>query len=527
MPTVAELQAFHERLMRITDLSRFPDDEAFQLLGNLIDLSGDFHRDDGITKALVWCDELEKRSLGGEHLLLLDYFRANAWANRGSVRHADLNVAWSWDQPETVQQILYLRSAMRRTEFNRWGSIRQAQVLTNLANQLNSLGRFVEAVSLWGRALLVHPNFGMALGNRGLGLFEYARSLYDSGHQCAFLLAAHSDLGAALSEAAVYEDGYASDGAKAAFSKKKAIIEELLDLEKVRDGIRWDSYELGASAEERGYRKWALENALFLNPLNDLAPHSIAARDVFTLPTFTTHIDEPPTLVGLFNQMKQEYVSARWMLYDGLTADGPHFSDRDVLLHNTLDYPSYSLSVEKTKAAYRVAYALFDKIAFFLNDYLKMGVPLKRVYFRRIWYQNQYAKNGGIRDEFSNLRNWPWRGLFWLSKDLFDPDLQDSAEPDAQELYVIRNCLEHSYLKVHEMLVPRVSDSNLWHDRLAYSVQREDFFRKALRVLKLSRAALVYLSLGMHREERKRAETTPQGLAMPMNLELWQDDWQA
>ncbi|MDX5595492.1 LA2681 family HEPN domain-containing protein [Pseudovibrio sp. SPO723] len=43
--------------------------------------------------------------------------------------------------------------------------------------------------------------------------------------------------------------------------------------------------------------------------------------------------------------------------------DTAHFSDKDVALYNTLDYPSYALAVEKARLAYRMEYSLFDKIA--------------------------------------------------------------------------------------------------------------------------------------------------------------------
>src|ERR1700719_4395732 len=83
--------------------------------------------------------------------------------------------------------------------------------------------------------------------------------------------------------------------------------------------------------------------------------------------------------------------------------------------------------------------------------------------------------------------NWPFRGLFWLSKDLFEEEFRGVTEPDAQALYEIRNHLEHKYLKVHEMMRSQPADS-AWTDRLAYSVERQDFVAKTLRVLRLSRA---------------------------------------
>jgi hypothetical protein len=132
-----------------------------------------------------------------------------------------------------------------------------------------------------------------------------------------------------------------------------------------------------------------------------------------------------------------------------------------------------------------------------------------------------------IRDELVKLENWCLRGLFWLSKDLFDPELQDSAEPDAQELYVIRNCLEHSYLKVHEMLIGPLVADDPFRDRLAYSVQREAFIAKTLLVLRRARAALIYLSPGMHHEEKRRSRDKNAGFVAPMHLDHWDDDWKS
>jgi hypothetical protein len=114
--------------------------------------------------------------------------------------------------------------------------------------------------------------------------------------------------------------------------------------------------------------------------------------------------------------MKQEFVSARWLLYEGLNARTTHFSDRQVTLYNTLDYPSYGLGVERLKAAYRIAYSLLDKIAFFLNDYAKLNINERQIYFRTIWYEN-CDRNNPIRPIFEQSKNWPLRGLFWLSKD--------------------------------------------------------------------------------------------------------------
>jgi LA2681-like HEPN len=518
----------YEALMASSGIDDLSNQAALDRIGQLIDWSGDLTRDEGVERALAWCDLLEQRGLSNVEAVVLAYFRANAWGVRQSQKHTDPSAAWAWEQKELQEQILNLRRAVNHKGFDDLAPIRQCQILTNLANQLNSVGRFVEALEYWNRALGITPRFGMALGNRGYGLAEYARALYDPGHKGVFLRFAHQGLSAALSPEATYESpGY--ENAKRFFQRKREQIESVVDVQKISDSIELDNHELGSSKKERSYRRWCLYNGLFLNPLNDLGPYSIAGRDILMLPSFVTAIDEPPNLLGFFNQMKQEFVSARWLYYEGKDSTGVHFADREVALYNTLDYPSYSLAVEKIKATYRIAYSLFDKVAFFLNAYLSLRIDATKIYFRSVWYENADPRKRVIRPELERSENWPLRGLYWLAKDLYDDDFRDVTEPDAQALYKIRNHIEHSYLKIHEILVPPPTDPKSpgawWTDQLAYSVQREDFEAKTLRLLKLARAALTYLSLAMHREERRRAAQKGEARTMPITLDLWEDDW--
>jgi hypothetical protein len=184
-------------------------------------------------------------------------------------------------------------------------------------------------------------------------------------------------------------ESYDIEHVKTRFAELRSDIEKQVDVEAIRASIKLDGYDLGDSVAEQEYRRWVLNERLFLNPLNDLGPHTIAARDILSLPDYVTDIKEPPTFTGFFNQMKQEFVSARWFLHECIRSHELHFSDRDVLLYNTLDWPSYSLAVERAKAAYRIAYSLFEKVAFFLNDYVKLAVDPSRVYFRSVWYVGQ------------------------------------------------------------------------------------------------------------------------------------------
>jgi hypothetical protein len=207
-------------------------------------------------------------------------------------------------------------------------------------------------------------------------------------------------------------------------------------------------------------------------------------------------VDAPHTFASFFDQIKQEFVSARWLLYEGLTVKAPHFSDKDVFLQATDPRPSLSLAIEKVKIAYRISYSIFDKISFFMNAYMELGIPERQVTFRTLW---RAGKDQPLRKEFDLTDNWGFCALFWVAKDFFEEENDEVAEPQARGLSDIRNHLEHKYLRVTvaEPQTPPIGD-------LAFMVSRKQFEAKAMHLLKLARSALIYLTIGVGSEERRR-----------------------
>jgi hypothetical protein len=282
----------------------------------------------------------DRNSIPDEHRILLHYFRANAFENR--LGQSGETQTWLWDVEHMRGVLLELRAAVQNKSFSKIDPIRQCQILTNLGNKLNSIGRPVEAISEWDRAISIIPKFVMALGNRGSGLKSYAQLLYDDGHTGLFLAQAHTSFKDASSSEALL-DSLQSAPYKDHFLMLAKEIEELVDVD-YRHKTLADEFKLGRSRAERAYRSWCLENRLFLNPLNDLGAHSIAAQDILHLPSLTFDIDEggaePPVAFGFYNQLKQEFVSARWLCYAGCTEERVHFSDKDTHLYDTLSIPA-------------------------------------------------------------------------------------------------------------------------------------------------------------------------------------------
>jgi hypothetical protein len=513
----------YDLLLSRDNLDGFSDDRALRLIGIFVDLASDLRKMEGLEHAITLSEQVQLRELAEDQLATSHYFLGNAWSGLRTIagRHqAD------WEQPELEHEVFHFRMALRGVGARGLANRRVCQILTNLGNAMSHIGRPVEAIEYWTRAVERCSRFYMALGNRGYGLSHYAASIHDIGHTNLMLKFAHADLASALSpKARRFLEGRAHEK----LEKVKADIEGYLTAEYLQAAPEVESLSLGDSEVEKSYRRWCLENRLFVNPLNDLGPYPIAAADALMLPPIVTNHEEGPSgssILGLYNHLKQEFASARYLYYEGIQPQHTHFSDKDVYLYDTLDFPSYSLAAEKTKIAFRVAYSILDKVAFFLNHYLGLGVLDDKVYFKTIWYKNQ-KKAKGLAPIFQEVQNWPLHGLFWVSKDIFEnkPGFKEALEPDAQELSDTRHALEHRYFKLHEFWWPGPHDDYggvasqaiaALKDSLAVSRYRWDFEAKALRVLKLVRASLIYLCLAVHWEEERRSKERGPEQEFPM-----------
>ena len=432
-----DVKQTYKELINKEDFTEYGLDKAIQTVGILVDISCDLSSVDGLNHAIKQANLILSKDLSEIQKPTIYYFVGNAWSGLRGLKHCNFEAIWDWQQTEIENEILNFRF------FNCClGSGKNSpyfcQVNTNIGNTLSHVGRFVDAIMYWDKALQCNSSFGMALANKGYGLISYARSLYDKGHMGVFLKFAYTFLKQGLQAKEIHPN------ARKIFEQAIQDIKARAGKDFLEESFDMNNHSLGNNKAERKYRKWCLDNRLFINPLNDLGPYNIAACDVLSCPSITTSIDDesylPPIYFTFYNQLKQEYVSARYLFYESLQSQEPHYSDGNVQLYNTLDYPCYGLTIEKAKSAFRMAYSIFDKMAYLINEYWKMRVPETKVSFKTIWYEKQ-KKHEGLRKEFINFENWPLRGLFWLAKDLSEnrPEFRKSIEPDAQNLVNIRN----------------------------------------------------------------------------------------
>lgn len=490
------MEITYEQLLALNDLSGFDPDQIVNILGIIFETGRENQSKEGIKVGLSFSEKQDLSSFSTHDKMIFHYNVSNGWSYLQILNHhPDPNVLWAMEFEELEKQIIHLRFALKyskevRDDFNK------CQILTNLGNLFNHIGRFSEAQFYWKQALKIDSKFPMAIGNIGFGTSHYARALYDDGHKSLFLKLSFKYL-----TDAVKLDMY--DEAKSAFESSIKTLISHFGEQYLVDIPNLSNFKIGGGENEKRYRKWCLNMQLFLNPLNDLTTENIASHDCLHLPSLIVNLKAPPIYHTIFNQIKQEYATARFLLYEGLNNKRTHFSDKDNLLIDTFDYSLYSYSCEKVKIAFRICYSILDKISYLLNDYLELGLKPSNVSFRNIWFE--VSKNSQrpleISRKIMSTQNWAFRGLYWLSKDFFEKETSFllAIEPEAKQLAEIRNFIEHKSFKLVEMGSNEIADNGL-----TYIIQRDDFEEKTLKLFRLVRSAIIYLSLGINLEESKK-----------------------
>lgn len=274
------------------------------------------------------------------------------------------------------------------------------------------------------------------------------------------------------------------------------------------------------------YREWAVENNLFLNTLNDLPVVELCfATDVLQLPDMIVSIDAKPIFHGMFNQIKQEYVYARYQYYLSLQfREEVHYADKETHLINFADFPQYGIRIEQLKSAFKTLYGLFDKIAYFLNSYFELGIHERDVSFNHIWLTGFGA--GKNHYEYKNVlnhkENFALASLYWISRDFYDK-FEDSPNPRLKRISDVRNALEHKYVKVTNGWFPARVNGEI--DDLALYVTEDELSALTLELMHIVREAIICVSLCVHVEEQKNRDQLQNKLIMPMPLMEYDDEW--
>ncbi|QSB03125.1 hypothetical protein JWZ98_09435 [Methylomonas sp. EFPC1] len=111
----------------------------------------------------------------------------------------------------------------------------------------------------------------------------------------------------------------------------------------------------------------------------------------------------------------------------------------------------------------------------------------------------------------------PVKGLYWLSKDIYYKNDALPTEPDAKQLNNIRNHISHKYLKVQNSCYCPSSHRKANGYESTYPIDENELQEQTIKLLKLARSALIYLSLAVESHE-KQAKQNNQGLSVQMQM---------
>ena len=491
-------------LLSLTTLEGFTEEQQIDVIGTLFDLAFDKSSINGIQHGFHLSKQIKTENLKPTNLTLLFYDLSNGWSYLRKIKFSQTSGDWKFQMTELVNEIFHLRKAITSPGFSQISPIRRCQIYTNLGNSFSYIGRFVEAQEYWHMAIEINPEFAMAIGNMANGLYYYGSVLYDEIHKNIFAIFGYHYLVKTLKlQDQIHED--AKKGFQELHDRLKNYIAGNFPEVYIKGFPNLD-YDLGKDLDLKNYRLWCLDKKLFINPLNDLGPFPTACHDCLNLPTLTLPSNRPPISLNLYNQIKQEFATARYSFYVSQFATRPHISDNDTPLVETMEMVSYSYYLEQLKIAFRLAYSILDKIAYLLNDYLELKIDNNKVSFRTLWYTTP-QKNAPLRAFFENSQNWALRGLYWISKDLYEKDKEFDTvlEPDAKEVATIRNYIEHKGFKISDSLsLP----AGIFEEAdISYTIQRDDFERKTMKLLKLTRSAIINVAVAIAHEEKDQLDS--------------------
>lgn len=373
---------------------------------------------------------------------------------------------------------------------------REYQAYVHLGNVYDHLGRHQESLHSYFKAGLLMPNDYMWQFNIGFsfgGMFGY----YEERVQ-PFVVAKAKEL---LKQ----------------FLNKPETTQSARDMYRRISGLKTPAsldeknVEYGTSEEDE-YNRWVNENYLRLNGYNEITPASLYSQDdslyFDSLYTVKDAVNDSYRMMSLLNEIKQEYVSARFMLYSYFKETGKvHFSDKNVQLADVLDYSNYSYHVELAKAAFRSLYSLLDKIAFALNGYLGLGINGKDVSFKGLWYNDKKGRN--IRPEILNHSTViSLAGLLFIRNDIYGGNEYYLQAEETKNLQKVRNAMEHRAIQI--------VDNGLMEDNDAVlTISRGEFEEVAMNLIATVREAVFcFVNAVKHIEYDKIVEARKQGIVM-------------
>jgi len=479
----------------------------FNKVGLLIDIGFGLKNSKIVKEGIVTGEKLLKDSFYENQKTNLYYNCANGYT---SLYHLE------YDRERDAKQIVdnenlqnakcNFREALKET--NHFDSKFRSQLWTNYGNCLDSLGRGVEALYAYDKALKIDPGFPMALGNKAIGLRFFA-DISGTYREAVYIKSYKMLISVLKNEDLVKFGGIA---AKKGFEYETKQIEgRFKDKSLLSKNSEHPQYDLSrATSFEKFYIGFCSKHKLFLNfHIHEDEWETSTVDPVFI--SLITSIDDNETFYNLakhINQIKEDYAIARLLLVQSQfkRKDFDNISKKTTFV-NTLDYSMFNIYIGLLKSAFKEAYNILDKISRFVNEYYKLGVG-SNIYYTTIWQYGNNKNGWKIRPEIVNSKNISLYALY----DIF----LDFKSGYYKKIRGIRNA------SVHERLVIYDSVLTSWDKKMdKYNIGYETMFSQTIELLQLVKSSIIYLiNFVQLEEEKKKKDST--GLIAQMHVDTTQ-----
>ena len=377
------------------------------------------------------------------------------------------------------------------------------KALTDCGNSYDIVGRHLDALDYYERALKLDASFGMAAGNRGITLLKVAPLM--GGHESHVLLQAAADLDAAI----IDQDRVLRCGGQSAvdtFRRRRAGLS-------VSGNLHYSAPEPSPQLGDP-HLDWCLRHQLFLHISQDCIREESEILDSVTFRSFKLSIaddavlDRANEVIDGFNTIKQDYIAARYFLWLASSDNSPILEQAKAITRrtsfwDTLTYADWGVRSGIAVQALKVAIDTLDAIAVFVHLYFSSGRKAHNIDFRTLPYTRRSKKV--FPPPFAEALKPPEqnRGLAAL----FDL----SAEFDEQSISTSRTLVQrrqaatHRFFAVHNEGVPSSSD---WTEHVSWP----ELIQESLESLRIARRAILYLAQMMHIHEESTQEPDSPGL---------------
>jgi tetratricopeptide (TPR) repeat protein len=357
----------------------------------------------------------------------------------------------------------------------------RGRYFVEFGNCLSEMGRYYEAIRLYEHALQANPNDPVAITNLGLSFHETALIADDP----EVLREATETLGKALATNALDTSGGA--GTSQRIREFKEEIDAALG-----------SYSGGRggkiAVEPASYQGFCKQAQLFLNFCfhTEDCPHIPADTVTFALADVKDE-NKLITWSRTINEIKQQFAVARLLLFEAMRHPYETQQIDELTTYSDLrDFSVYGVRSGKVKIAYQTLFNLLDKIGFFLNAYLSLGISDKDVSFRSVWKDAKRT----ILPQLSPHTNSYLRALYEISKEL--PSLGHFGM-----FTDMRNLLTHRYFVLHT----KAGDWRTAADGDECHAGYGQFSSLAFQLLGLAKASIIYLIAFVRSNESKNVGT--------------------